>query len=100
RPSKSAFQLARGLGVRKIKNTNSRYRPRTGDTIINWGSNRNPFGTRPRWINEPPLRSINKLTCFNILKEHNVSIPTYTTDSRSVRNDGDSVWLARHTLTG
>lgn len=99
--SNSAKLVARLMGVRRIRVRNSRYRSRPGDKIINWGSNAKTERVRAsylRWFNEPPLRGINKLTCFNILREHNVSIPEYTTRRDAVTSD--HTWLARHSLTG
>jgi glutathione synthase/RimK-type ligase-like ATP-grasp enzyme len=51
-----------------------------------------------RWVNRPPLRGVNKLTCFNILRDNNVSIPEYTTNRNNVSSE--HTWLARHTVTG
>lgn len=103
--SNSAKLVARLMGIRRIRVRNSRYRSRVGDTIINWGSAvKTARVSAPylRWINSPPLRGINKLTCFNILREHGVSIPDYSTSPAVARQwlDGLEVVLARHTLTG
>lgn len=38
RPSQSAREIAGRLGARLIRRTNSRYRYRSGDRIINWGN--------------------------------------------------------------
>lgn len=97
--SNSAKLVASLLGVRRIRHRNSRYVARVGDKIINWGAGTMRSGMqRARWFNQPPLRGINKLTCFNILREHNVSIPEYTTNRNAVTSD--HTWFARHTLTG
>lgn len=97
--SNSAKLVARLLGIKRIRTRNSRYRPRVGDKVINWGaSEMRPGMGVVRWFNRPPLRGINKLTCFNILREHNVSIPEYTTDRNQVSSE--HTWFARHSLTG
>lgn len=97
--SNSAKLVAGLLGVRRIRHRNSRYRARTGDKIINWGgSEMRPGMNVARWFNRPPLRGINKLTCFNILRDNNVSHPEFVTSAESVTRD--HTWLARHTVTG
>jgi hypothetical protein len=97
--SESAKKVATLLGIRRIRHRNSRYRARTGDKVINWGASESrPGMSVVRWFNRPPLRGINKLTCFNILRGANVSIPEYTTSRNAV--DRDHTWLARHTVTG
>lgn len=99
--SNSAKLVARLMGIRRIRVRNSRYRSRPGDKIINWGSNTKTARVSAsylRWFNQPPLKGINKLTCFNVLKQANVSIPEYTTRRNDV--DAGSTWLARHTVTG
>lgn len=101
RYSNSAKLVAKLMGIRRIKVKNSKYRARLGDIIINWGSALKTIRVENkyiRWYNEPPLKGINKLTCFNILRKANVSIPEYTTD-RNMVTKGDT-WLARHLLTG
>jgi hypothetical protein len=89
------------MGIKRIKVKNSRYRAKAGDKLINWGgaikTNR-VLSPLIRWFNQPPLKGINKLTCFNILKEHNVSHPEFVTSAQSVTRD--HTWLARHTVTG
>lgn len=97
--SNSAKLVSRLLGIKRIRHRNSRYRPRVGDKVINWGaSEMRPGMSVVRWFNRPPLRGINKLTCFNILRGANVSIPEYTTRRDMVSSD--ATWLARHTVTG
>ncbi len=104
RPSNGARDLAQAMGVRRIRTEGSTYRYRYGDTIINWGTGHAftetylPDGFE--MINNPfaVANAINKLRCFNILKDNDVSIPEYTTDRRLV--DRDHNWLARHTITG
>lgn len=107
--SDSAKKVATLMGIRRIRHRNSRYRPRQGDTVINWGaSEARPGMSVVRWINRPPLRGINKLTCFNILNTPSttgvVSTPQFTTSAEVVRlnreTDPNAVWLARHTVTG
>jgi glutathione synthase/RimK-type ligase-like ATP-grasp enzyme len=101
RYSNSAKLVAKLMGIKRIRVKGSKYRPRLGDKLINWGSavkTNRVVSNVIKWFNEPPLKGVNKLTCFNILKEHDVSIPEYTTARNLV--DANYTWLARHTLTG
>lgn len=108
RYSNSAKLVAKLMGIKRIRVKNSRYRAKVGDKLVNWGSGTKTVRVqdhRIKWYNQPPLKGVNKLTCFNILKEHGVCIPEYTTDKDVVRKsihegEGSVTWLARHTLTG
>lgn len=65
--SKSAGALAEALGGRVLKLQNSRYRPRRGDLVINWGSSADtPLLSGFHKINAPEKIQIasNKLSFF------------------------------------
>lgn len=80
--SKGARALAQALGIKRIKQRNSRFRPRPNKTIINWGN-----GSLPddyyfcNIINNPEAvnRAGNKLLAFRTLSENeDINIPDFT----------------------
>lgn len=104
--SASARRLRDSLGGRLIKLENTRYRPRSSHTIINWGNSR-----RPDWahegvtmMNEPEYVAVasNKLRAFNQLNERGVPTVPFTTDFYTAQEwllEGSKVF-ARHSLSG
>lgn len=64
--SQGARELATGLGVRVLRHQGSTYRPRAGDTVINWGASRLPNFGPARILNQPHLVQMvsNKLEYF------------------------------------
>ena len=98
RPSASAKELALALGVPRIQHTNSKFRGKPSDLIINWGNVNVVHNSR--YLN--PLQAVknatNKLATFNILKQANVSIPPFFTSHSEL--DPDATYVARTTLTG
>lgn len=101
--SVSARNLAQALGVRRLRlNGKSTYRPRSTDTIINWGSRAElPQVT----VLNPPAKmetAQNKLLFFKAIHVAGVSCPPFTTsinDARVWVNDGKTV-VARTVLGG
>lgn len=77
RPSESARALAREMGVRMIRRTNSRYTRRPSDVIINWG---NPLAYAT--INKPAAvaHAIDKRATYAMLEEAGVPTVEYTDD--------------------
>jgi len=64
--------LARAMGIRRLKHEGSRVVPVRTDAIINWGSTSLPARFRSgRVINKPELleRATNKLTFFQLMKD-------------------------------
>ncbi|MDD2273968.1 MAG: hypothetical protein PHH29_17115 [Desulfuromonadaceae bacterium] len=98
--SKSAKALANYMNVLILKQTNSKFRPRLSDVIINWGSSQ-PIGSTCSTINYPSsvTYASNKLLSFNKLNEAGVSIPRFTTDINIADANYERVFV-RHTLTG
>jgi len=105
--SKSAKALADALGGKVIKLTNSKYVPKKGHIIVNWGSSNCPFDTdvpgvtfvnSPHWIHV----ASNKLATFEVLKEEEVSIPEFTTSMEFVQKQVSEKepWCVRKRLTG
>lgn len=71
--SESARNLKDAMGIRKIKNENSRFIGRPNKIVINWGSSQLPEEVlKCRVINRPELVSIcsNKLTFFRHLSQN------------------------------
>ena len=84
--SRSGRTLARELGVLRLR-TPTRFRPRRGDTIINWGdANLRP--TQARVINNPRAvrNAVRKDVALSIFKDAGIPCPDFTTD-RSVANE-------------
>lgn len=105
--SASAKALAEALGVKRIKHENSRYRPRVGDTIINWGSSKLPDKIEESSaliLNDPLFIGAvsNKLKFFSSsLINTELTVP-YTTERQDVVNwlsEGKTV-VARTVLNG
>lgn len=79
--------------VRRSKKTI--YLPKIDDTIVVWGANHNPNWKNGTYINTPEQISIatNKLSTFNILAQHNISIPEYTTDLNTAKLWVQNNWV-------
>lgn len=74
----SAARLASATGCRLIRAQNSRYIPKEGDVVINWG---NTTTCIPITLNkvQAVANASNKTTCFALLSAADVAIPEYTT---------------------
>ncbi len=99
--SQSAKLLARGLGVKRLRD-NSRYVPPRRATILNWGSSKNI--AHGNVLNRPEaVRSaINKLSAFQLMKAANLATVPFTSDKRVAQEwqeDGYRV-VARTVLNG
>lgn len=106
--SESAKALAEALGVRRIKHEGSKYKPKRGDTIINWGSSQVPVELQNgnAIILNPPeaiAKASNKLSAFQVFKEAGVPIPEFTTkleDAYAWIKDLKATVVARTKLNG
>jgi hypothetical protein len=116
-PYKLGSRSARDLRTRlsaalkyrvKLIRPDGRFRPRRGDTVINWGSSTSPpafrWTTTDGDLNNPLAISLaaNKLSSFFALKNKEVPTPEWTTDKDEAQtwvNDGDTV-IVRNVLTG
>ncbi len=80
RGSKSARDLARALGAKRIRLERSRYRYREGDRIINWGSSSCPHTEGV--INHPSCVRLasDKLSTLREFQRAGVNCPDFTTD--------------------
>lgn len=103
--SKSARDLARGLGIRRIRHQGSRYRPRQNDIIVNWGSSSLPNNLMNMFIvNDPSTvrQMTNKLSFFFHFGGIDSGCVPSTTDPTQVQewlSQGKAV-VARTKLTG
>ncbi len=102
-------RLSAALNYRvKLIRPDGRFRPRRGDTVINWGNSSSP----PAWrwtttdgdLNNPLAISLaaNKLSSFTAFKEKEVPTPEWTTNKNEAQtwvNDGSTV-IVRHLLSG
>ncbi len=105
--SNSARLLAEALGGKRIKLEGSKYQPRFGDTVINWGNSRNP--PLPRIVlNQYAFRFLNLPedieTCANKLYffQHNEDapwLPPFWTDPEEIPDDAFPI-VCRTSLTG
>lgn len=87
--SRSARVLARTLGVRRARLVHTRFRPRLGDVVINWGSSL-PLYPEGVYINSPAAVALaqNKHSTLALLREHNVPHPDFV-----VRWEDAQDWL-------
>lgn len=103
RGSKSARVLADYLGIKVLKQENSKFVGREHDVIINWGSSSSVGNglMRCRIINNPinVAQATNKLVTLNRLRSSSISIPRYTTDPQKALDNFKRVFV-RQELTG
>lgn len=103
--SGSAKALSEKLNVKRIKHLNSKYRPRDGDTIINWGSSNLPNNlVNLNVFNNPKNVSTatDKLSLFNLFGENNNYTVPWTTSTDVVRSwlENGKIVVARTKLRG
>jgi glutathione synthase/RimK-type ligase-like ATP-grasp enzyme len=101
--SASAKALAEGLGIKRIRHNNSRYRYQEGDRIINWGATNPLEYAEGVYINDPQVVGLaaDKLRTFRLYEGHNL-MPPFTTDievARQWSRDGIAV-VCRTILRG
>lgn len=107
--SESAKALGELLDSKRVRDT-GRYKPKSGQTIINWGNGRSPSWSGVassrgvRIINSASAVNVagNKLSTFQALQRAGVSIPEFTTSvgmAQQWLRDGEIV-VERHDLRG
>ena len=98
--SRGANELAQGLGGASLRLTGSRFVPRRGDVIINWG-NTDPPTFPCRVFNATGIRSAsNKLTFFNeVSRVDPTIIPAFWTRREDIPDDAFPV-VCRTVLAG
>lgn len=74
--------LARALGIGMLRLSGSRFRPRRGDRILNWGSSITLYGTPASYINDPQAVGVaqSKMATYAMLAEACVPTCVWTTD--------------------
>lgn len=104
--SKSAKALAIALDVKQLKQEGSKWKPKNGDLVINWGSSNATHlcFTNPntKVLNQPTSikRASNKLQAFQDL-EGNVPIPKFTTSREEASKWlGEGLVVCRTVLNG
>ena len=102
--SASARDLAKGLGVLRVKHEGSKFKPRPDDVVINWGASDLPdYLTAGKVLQDPAQVGLcsNKLKFFQLNEDSGV-IPDFT-DSKEVAanwcRDGKTV-VCRTKLSG
>lgn len=94
RPSRGGRDLARELGILRLRINSSRYRPREGDLIINWGGR----PTYPvEYLNNPMAVGLasDKLRSLTVLSQNGVPVVPFTTsqaEAREWRETGSFVY--------
>lgn len=102
--SQTARAVARGLDGLRVW-PNRRYRPRTGDKIINLGNSEIPFWmtgrARENMLNQPEAVSLaaNKIKTFTELTKAGIPTLEWTTDWE-VASNWDAITYVRTKLTG
>lgn len=84
------------IGVKAVRRSKySIYKPKPNDKVVVWGASQDPDWGNGNFINNPKKVFIaaNKLTTFNFLKEHNVSIPEYTVELNKAREWIQDSWI-------
>lgn len=100
-PSRGARELRRALGVKAVRFVRTKFRPRPGDVVLNWGCAEDPFpGAGVQWINNPAsvARAQNKLLAYQDFLRAGVPHPTFTEDSAEAAQwlrDGRDVVVRR-----
>lgn len=81
--SEGAKELAREMGIKRIRHENSKYKGSQRKYVINWGSSQVPDELRKsNLLNKPEniLLASNKLKFFETLSEKEINIPDWTND--------------------
>ena len=83
--SASAKALSRALGIKRLSLVRTRFVPRRGDIVVNWGSTLY-MGEPAVVLNDPLMVDIarDKLKTFRVLVEHSVPTVEWTTDPNVV----------------
>ena len=100
--SRSAKALADGLETRVLRIEGSTWRPRRGDTVINWGSSTCNYGAEQGVCRLNPsehmVTASNKLNFFNMLQGLNLT-PEYWTNQEDIPDEAFPI-VCRTILSG
>ena len=100
--SRGARELAQALGARCLRLQGSRWRPRRGSVVINWGNADPPNLSPARVLNGRGIRDAsNKLRFFEMLSRNDQSeiAPAYWTDPADIPDDSFPI-VCRTVLAG
>lgn len=97
--SRSAKTLSEALGGRVLKLQGSKYRPRDGDVVINWGSAEVPAFAPARVLNEDVTVAQCKLATLKALSAEGVRVPPFWENADDIP-DGAYPVFARTVLRG
>lgn len=101
--SASAKALATALGGKVLKLENSKFKPKPGDVVINWGNTKLPEGCGATHnANAEILRkATNKKLFFELMKEsgNEEAIPLFWTDAKEIPDDAFPI-VCRTVLAG
>jgi hypothetical protein len=82
--SASAKVLAEAVEGKVLKLKGSKYRPREGDVVVNWGASNVPDFGPAKVLNRNVSTAQCKLKSFNAFKQGEVSAPKYWTDREDI----------------
>lgn len=97
--SRSAKMLAAALGGKVLKRINSKFNPKAGDVVINWGSSEVPDFAPATVLNSKVDVAQCKLASFLIFKEKGVKIPPFWTNKDDIPDNAFPV-MCRTKLRG
>lgn len=92
--------LSEASGVKRVRLVRTRFNPRPGDVIVNWGSSQWLFDCA--YVNNPDLVAVasHKLEAYRVMKDYGVCVPPFTElreEAIPWLRDGRSV-VVRHLL--
>jgi hypothetical protein len=85
--SVSAKTLANSLGGKVLKLVDSKYKPKEGDVIINWGSGKLANFGPARVLNQDTSLASCKLQSFKGFKQHGVNHPDFWENKQDIPDD-------------
>jgi glutathione synthase/RimK-type ligase-like ATP-grasp enzyme len=83
--SKSAKALAEATGGKVLKHVGSKYKPRAGDVVINWGSGNVPRFAPATTLNAEVNDASCKLASFRRFSAAEVRVPEWWTDRAEIQ---------------
>lgn len=95
--SRSAKELANLLGGKVLKLQGSKFRPKAGDTVVNWGSGKVPEFSPATILNGDVSSAANKKTSFIKMHQNDVRVPDFVTAGQD-RVEGRTVKQAASEL--
>lgn len=97
--SKSAKALSEVIGGKVLKHVGSKFRPKVGDVVINWGASQLPDFGPARVFNVDAGKAGCKLASFRAFAEKGVSIPEFWTKKEDIPDEAFPV-VCRTKLRG